>query len=48
MSMDSVSIENVETLKKQFDSKQKELDIIKKTSIEESWLHELNDLEKVI
>jgi len=48
MSMDSVSKENVETLKKQFDSKQKELDIIKKTSIEESWLHELNDLEKVI
>jgi DNA topoisomerase-2 len=48
MSMDSVSIENVETLKKQFDSKQKELDIIKKTSIEESWLNELNDLEKVI
>jgi DNA topoisomerase-2 len=48
MSMDSVSIENVETLKKQFDSKQKELDIIKKTTIEESWLNELNDLEKVI
>ena len=48
MSMDSVSIENVETLKKQFDSKQKELDIIRKTTIEESWLNELNDLEKVI
>ena len=48
MSMDSVSIENVETLKKQFDSKQKELDIIKKTTVEESWLNELNDLEKVI
>jgi len=48
MSMDSVSIENVETLKKQFNSKQKELDIIKKTTIEESWLNELNDLEKVI
>jgi DNA topoisomerase-2 len=48
MSMDSVSIENVETLKKQFDSKQKELDIIKKTTIEESWINELNDLEKVI
>ena len=48
MTMDSVSIENVESLKKQFESKQKELNIIKKTTIEESWLNELNDLEKII
>lgn len=48
MAMDSVSIENVETLKKQYHTKQKELDVIKKTSIEESWLNELNDLEKII
>ena len=48
MTMDSVSIENIETLKKQFESKQKELDIIKKTTIEESWLNELSDLEKII
>jgi DNA topoisomerase-2 len=48
MTMDSVSIENVETLKKQFETKEKELNIIKKTTIEESWLNELTDLEKII
>ena len=48
MTMDSVSVENVESLKKQYESKQKELDIINRTTIEESWLNELNDLEKVI
>ena len=48
MTMDSVSIENVETLKKQFETKEKELNIIKKTTIEESWLNELSDLEKII
>uniref|UniRef100_A0A6C0D2A1 DNA topoisomerase (ATP-hydrolyzing) n=1 Tax=viral metagenome TaxID=1070528 RepID=A0A6C0D2A1_9ZZZZ len=48
MAMDSVSIENVETLKKQYHTKQKELDVIKKTPIEESWINELNDLEKII
>ena len=48
MTMDSVSIENVETLKKQYESKEKELAIIKKTTIEETWLNELSDLEKVI
>jgi DNA topoisomerase-2 len=48
MTMDSVSIENVETLKKQFETKEKELKIIKKTTIEESWLNELSDLEKII
>jgi DNA topoisomerase-2 len=48
MTMDSVSIENVETLKKQYELKEKELTIIKKTTIEESWLNELNDLEKVL
>jgi DNA topoisomerase-2 len=48
MTMDSVSIENIETLKKQFESKEKELTIIKKTTIEETWLHELSDLEKII
>ena len=48
MTMDSVSIENVETLKKQYESKEKELAIIKKTPIEETWLSELNDLEKMV
>ena len=48
MSMDSVSIENVESLKKQYDSKQKELDIVKTTPIEVTWLSELTELEKVL
>jgi DNA topoisomerase-2 len=48
MTMDSVSRENVETLKKQYESKEKDLEIIKKTTIEESWLNELNDLEKIL
>ena len=48
MTMDSVSIENVETLKKQYELKEKELIVIKKTTIEESWMNELNDLEKVL
>jgi DNA topoisomerase-2 len=48
MTMDSVSIENVDTLKNQYLLKEKELEIIKKTTVEESWLNELNDLEKII
>jgi DNA topoisomerase-2 len=48
MAMDSVSIENVEILKKQYHTKQKDLDVIRKTPIEDSWLNELNDLEKII
>uniref|UniRef100_A0A6C0EU23 DNA topoisomerase (ATP-hydrolyzing) n=1 Tax=viral metagenome TaxID=1070528 RepID=A0A6C0EU23_9ZZZZ len=48
MTMDSVSIENVETLKKQYGIKQKELDLITKTPIEDTWLSELNDLEQIL
>ena len=48
MSMDSVSIENVDSLKKQHDLKQKELDIVKTTQIEVTWLSELTELEKVL
>ena len=48
MTMDSVSVENVAILKKQYDIKIKELGLIMKTSIEESWINELNELEKII
>jgi len=47
MSMDSVSEENVAKLQKEHKEKVIELDIIKNTKIEEMWMKELNDLEKV-
>ena len=46
MSMDSVSEENVKTLKKEYDTKQKELDKLQKTTIENIWIHELKLLEE--
>lgn len=46
MSMDSVSEENVKTLKKEYDTKQKELDKLQKTTIENMWLNELKVLEE--
>jgi DNA topoisomerase-2 len=46
MSMDSVSEENVKTLKKEYDTKQKELDKLQKTTIENMWIHELKVLEE--
>ena len=46
MSMDSVSEENVKTLKKEYDTKQKELDKLHKTTIEEMWIGELKTLEE--
>jgi DNA topoisomerase-2 len=48
MSMDSVSEENVKTLKKEYDTKQKELDKLHKTTIEEMWLSELKTLEETL
>ena len=48
MSMDSVSEENVKTLKKEYDTKQKELDKLHKTTIEEMWLTELKALEETL
>jgi DNA topoisomerase-2 len=47
MAMDSVSEENVARLQKEHKEKVIELDIIKNTKIEEMWMKELNDLEKV-
>ena len=46
MSMDSVSEENVNTLKKEYDTKQKELSKLMKTTIENMWLNELKVLEE--
>jgi hypothetical protein len=46
MAMDSVSEENVKTLKKEYDTKQKELDKLQKTTIEKMWLNELDILEE--
>ena len=46
MSMDSVSEENVEKLLQEFESKSKELNIIKSKSIENMWYEELEHLEK--
>ena len=45
MPMDSVSEENVEKLLKEKDEKEMELNIIKKTSIENMWIVELERLE---
>jgi hypothetical protein len=48
MSMDSVSEENVKTLKKEYDTKQKELSKLQKMTIEEMWISELNILEETL
>ena len=47
MSMDSVSEENVSRLQKEHKEKVLELNEIKNTKIEDIWLKELNELEKV-
>jgi len=46
MTMDSVSEENVKTLKKEYDTKQKELTKLQDTTIEQMWLEELTILEE--
>ncbi len=46
MSMDSVSEENVQRLLEEYETKSKELEIIKSKSIEKMWLEELIHLEK--
>jgi DNA topoisomerase-2 len=47
MSMDSVSEENVQKLLKEYKDKDNELNIMKNTKIENIWLNELQELEKV-
>lgn len=46
MPMDSVTIENVDRLRKERDDTQKELDILVATTLEQMWMKELDDLEK--
>ena len=45
MSMDSVSEENVEKIMKDCDNKNKELMVLKSTTIENMWLKELEELK---
>ena len=47
MAMDSVSEENVNKLQKEHKEKVLELEEIKNTKIQDIWLKELNELEKV-
>jgi len=46
MPMDSVSEENVEKILKEHKDKEVELNIIKNTTIQQMWLHDLNALEE--
>ena len=48
MSMDSVSEDNVESLKKEYEDKCSELVVIKNTTIQQMWLKELTHLEKFL
>jgi hypothetical protein len=44
--MDSVTNENVEQIIKEKDDTEKELDLLKSTSLEKMWLSELKSFEK--
>ena len=44
MSMDSVTEENVEKLSNQYNDKKSELETLKKTTTEQMWMKELDDL----
>jgi DNA topoisomerase-2 len=48
MVMKSVSLENSQKIIKQFEEKQKELEIIKNTTEKQMWVNELKDLETTI
>ena len=48
MTMDSVSKENVEKILKDQEGKKTELEYVKKTTIENMWFNELEELEKII
>lgn len=44
--MDSVTIENVDRLRKERDDTRHELDVLVATTLEQMWMKELNELEK--
>jgi DNA topoisomerase-2 len=46
MPMDSVTIENVDRLRKERDDTRQELDVLVATTLEQMWMKELNELEK--
>jgi len=46
MPMDSVTIENVDRLRKERDDTRHELDVLVATTLEQMWMKELNELEK--
>ena len=46
MPMDSVTEENVANIMKEKETTEKELETLKKTTVEKMWINELNDLEK--
>ena len=48
MYMDSVSSENVESLIKEYNNIENQLYTIKKTSVENMWINELNKLKDTI
>ena len=45
MPMDSVTVENVDKLRKERDDTQRELEILIATTLEQMWLHELDVFE---
>ncbi len=45
--MDSVTIENVDRLRKERDDTQRELDVLVATTLEQMWMTELDTLDKV-
>ena len=45
MTIDSVEVENLERLLRERDNKEKQLDTLKGKSVEDIWLHELNELK---
>ena len=48
MYMDSVSSENVESLIKEYNNIENQLNTIKKTNVENMWINELNKLKDTI
>ena len=45
MPMDSVTVENVDKLKRERDDVMKELEVLRQTSLEQMWMRELETLE---
>ena len=46
MPMDSVTLENVDKLRKERDDVMKELEVLRQTTLEQMWMRELETLEE--